>query len=278
MSTLILKEFDWNKLTAGKNILCSAKRGGGKTTLELFIMYKMHDQFDVVLGCCPTVINRELMKRHVPNAFVFSDLEESIVQQAIDIVNYYAAKGKKIKVCLWVDDCGFNASVFKSMPMKYIFSNGRHNDAFTLIVGLQWITTFNPESRAQIDLTFVFKEPIASNREKIRNLFFGSINSREEFDMIHNEFTENYGFIVQDNNAKSNNIEDEIFWGRAPKPEDIPDFKACRPSFWQLSELFHRVKPPMMLADPIRHTSRPARITRVVKDTVVEEVKVDSID
>ena len=44
--------------------------------------------------------------------------------------------------------------------------------------------------------------------------------------------TENYECMVIHNNAKSNKIEDQVFWYKA---EDHEDFKMCSKEFWQYS-------------------------------------------
>jgi hypothetical protein len=48
-----------------------------------------------------------------------------------------------------------------------------------------------------------------------------------------NQCTEDFECLVIDNNAKSNKLEDQVFWYKAA---DRPDFKLGSKEFWELSK------------------------------------------
>ena len=57
----------------------------------------------------------------------------------------------------------------------------------------------------------------------------------EIFQSIMDQCTENYECLVIHNNAKSNKIEDQVFWYKA---EGHDDFRMCDEEVWQLSNRY----------------------------------------
>ena len=55
----------------------------------------------------------------------------------------------------------------------------------------------------------------------------------EAFCTVMDQTTENYECLVINNNAKSNKLNDQIFWYKAEKH---PDFKLGSKEFWDLSK------------------------------------------
>jgi hypothetical protein len=54
----------------------------------------------------------------------------------------------------------------------------------------------------------------------------------ESFCSVMDQTTENYECLVINNNAKSNNIQDQIFWYKA---DSRPDYKLGAKQFWEMS-------------------------------------------
>jgi hypothetical protein len=55
----------------------------------------------------------------------------------------------------------------------------------------------------------------------------------ESFCSVMDQTTENYECMVINNNAKSNKINDQVFWYKAM---DRPDFKLGSKDFWDISK------------------------------------------
>ena len=55
----------------------------------------------------------------------------------------------------------------------------------------------------------------------------------ESFAQVMDQCTENYECLVINNNAKSNKLQDQIFWYKA---ENHPDFKLGSKEFWRISQ------------------------------------------
>ena len=64
-------------------------------------------------------------------------------------------------------------------------------------------------------LFFYLREPYISNRKRIYENYAGMFPTFESFCQVMDQCTENYECLVINNNAKSNKLNDQIFWYKA---------------------------------------------------------------
>jgi hypothetical protein len=62
---------------------------------------------------------------------------------------------------------------------------------------------------------FILRENIVSNRKRIYDSYAGMFPSFEVFCQVMDQCTENFECLVIHNNAKSNKLEDQVFWYKA---------------------------------------------------------------
>jgi len=226
-----LKRFDMKKMGDDKTVVIIARRGAGKSTLALDILYhKRHLPCGVVMS--GTEEGNGAYGKHVPDSFVFSEYNKEIMEKVI-------ARQKRMvhenhpnpNTFIVLDDCAHDKTIFstKNLPLRTIFMNGRHWKIFFLMT-LQFSLDMPPALRQNIDYVFVLKENIQMNRERLWRNFFGVIPDFNVFCQILDMCTENYEALVMDNTTISNKIEDVLFWYKA-KPRD--NFHMGSPSFWQ---------------------------------------------
>jgi hypothetical protein len=101
-----------------------------------------------------------------------------------------------------------------------------------LIITMQYPLGIPPTLRTNIDYVFILREPYIKNRRIIYENYAGMFPTFESFCQIMDQCTENYECLVIDNNAKSNKLEDQIFWYKA---STHPAFKLGSKEFWELS-------------------------------------------
>ena len=106
--------------------------------------------------------------------------------------------------------------------------NGRHWKIL-YIVALQYVMGIPPQLRTNIDFIFILRENIVANRKRLYDQFAGMFPDFDSFCQIMDQCTENYECIVIDNNAKSNKIEDQVFWYKA---QSHPSFRVGAQEFW----------------------------------------------
>jgi len=105
------------------------------------------------------------------------------------------------------------------------------------IITMQYAIGIPPNLRTNIDYVFILRENYISNRRKLYEQFAGMFPDFDSFCQVMNQCTENYECLVVDNNAKSNKLEDQVFWYKAAPRQD---FRLCNPEFWAQSANFSR--------------------------------------
>ena len=118
----------------------------------------------------------------------------------------------------------YDKKILRGLCMRDLFMNGRHLHV-TFLNAMQYIMDMGPDLRTQVDYVFALRENIISNKSKLHKYFFGMFDKYEDFSRVMDRCTENHGCLVLDNTAKTNNLEDCLFWYRASI--DQPEFKVC---------------------------------------------------
>jgi len=97
------------------------------------------------------------------------------------------------------------------------------------IITMQYALGIPPNLRTNIDYVFILRENYVSNRKRLYENYAGMFPSFEIFCQVMDQCTEDYNCLVIHNNAKSNKLEDQVFWYKAA-PHD--DFKIGAKQFW----------------------------------------------
>ena len=110
--------------------------------------------------------------------------------------------------------------------------NGRHWKIL-FIITMQYALGVPPSLRTNIDYVFILRENYVSNRKRLYEHYAGMFPTFEMFCQVMDQCTENFECLVINNNAKSNKLEDQVFWYKAEKR---PDFRIGSQQFWDYSE------------------------------------------
>ena len=113
--------------------------------------------------------------------------------------------------------------------MRRLFMNGRHYKVL-FIITMQFALGIPPNLRTNIDYVFILRENIVSNRKRLYDHYAGMFPTFEIFCQVMDACTENFECLVIHNNAKSNKLEDQVFWYKGAGPHK--DFKMCDEQFW----------------------------------------------
>ena len=146
-------------------------------------------------------------------------------------------KEKKEKILilvllLFLDDCLYDNTWVKDKNVRSLFMNGRHYHIL-FILTMQYALGIPPNLRTNIDFVFILRENYVSNRKRLYEHYAGMFPSFEMFCQVMDQCTENYECLVINNNAKSNQLSDQVFWYKASPHED---FKIGAKPFWDYSE------------------------------------------
>ena len=129
---------------------------------------------------------------------------------------------------LILDDCLYDSSWTRDTNIRSLFMNGRHYKTM-FIITMQYALGIPPNLRTNIDYVFILRENYVSNRKRLYEHYAGMFPSFEIFCQVMNQCTENFECLVINNNAKSNKLEDQVFWYKA---DEHDAFILGAPEFW----------------------------------------------
>jgi GTP-binding protein EngB required for normal cell division len=227
-----IKRFDMRKIKKESIIIILGKRNTGKSFLTKDILYYLRD---IPIG---TVISKtdhlcHWYDRFIPGMLIYKTYDPVVIDKLFkrqekaleeNWANPYAF--------LLLDDVLSEAKQFTKDPrIDEIFFNGRHYKLL-FILAMQSPMGIPPGYRTNIDYTFILKNTNGADRERIYKNYAGMFSSREEFEIILDNCTEDYGCLVIDNTSRSSKLEDQVFYYKA-EPHD--DFKMCSNKLWQIN-------------------------------------------
>ena len=130
---------------------------------------------------------------------------------------------------LILDDCLYDNSWIKDPNIRSLFMNGRHYKML-FIITMQYALGIPPNLRTNIDYVFILRENYVSNRRKLYEHYAGMFPTFEIFCQVMDQCTEDFNCLVINNNAKSNKLEDQVYWYKASPHSD---FRIGASEFWK---------------------------------------------
>jgi hypothetical protein len=245
---LELKRFDMKSISFKPNeskgpvIVLIGRRDTGKSFLVRDLLYY---QQDIPIG---TVISgteegNGFYGKMVPKLFIHNEYNTAIVENILKRQRGVLKQIKKEidtfkrstidpRTFVILDDCLYDNTWARDKMMRLLFMNGRHWKVMLLIT-MQYPLGIPPTLRTNIDYVFILREPYIANRKRIYENYAGMFPTFESFCQVMDQCTENFECLVINNNAKSNKLQDQVFWYKADAHND---FRLGSKEFWELSK------------------------------------------
>ena len=245
--TLELKKFDMRTITFKANenkgpvIVMIGRRDTGKSYLVRDLLF-YHQDIPIGTVMSGTEAGNGFYSKNVPKLFIHDEyntvLIENILRRQKTALKKVTSDMKTMgrttldpRTFVILDDCLYDQSWTRDKMMRLLFMNGRHWKVM-LIITMQYPLGIPPNLRTNIDYVFILREPYLTNRKRIWENYASMFPTLEAFCSVMDQTTENYECLVIHNNAKSNKLNDQIFWYKA---SDHPDFKLGSKEFWDIS-------------------------------------------
>jgi hypothetical protein len=247
-NSLELKKFDMRSITfkpdenKGPVIVLIGRRDTGKSYLVRDLLY-YHQDIPLGTVISGTEAGNGFYAAHVPKLFIHDEYntvlienvlrrQKVVLKKMIQEKDTYGRTTIDPRAFVILDDCLYDQSWTRDKMMRLLFMNGRHWKVM-LIITMQYPLGIPPNLRTNIDYVFILREPYLTNRERIWRNYASMFPTLESFCSVMDQTTENYECLVINNNAKSNKLNDQIFWYRA---ENQPDYKIGSKEFWEASK------------------------------------------
>ena len=245
---LELKKFDMKNIkfisskTQGPVIVLIGRRDTGKSYLVKDLLYH-HQDIPIGTVISGTEAGNGYYAKMVPRLFIHDEYNSAIIENILKRqkmvikqinkeVNAYGKCNIDGRAFCILDDCLYDNSWARDKLMRLLFMNGRHWKIM-LVITMQYPLGVPPNLRTNIDYTFILREPYISNRKRIYENYAGMFPTFESFCQVMDQCTENFECLVIANNAKSNKLDDQIFWYKA---DGHRDFKLGSKEFWEMSK------------------------------------------
>jgi len=207
-------------------------RNTGKSTIIADIIASKAHIIPVAQVFSGTEDSNHFYSEKIPSICIYNKLDFNAIEQ-------FAVRQKIAKQFLpnpWamqiIDDCTEDPKILKKPIFQAYYKNGRHWKMLH-ILSLQYCLDIPPSIRTNVDYTFILRESIMSNREKLHKHFAGAIDNFSDFQEIMDVLTEDYTALVVKNTSLSRKIEDCIFWYKADPNKLPPNWKFGHPTFWE---------------------------------------------
>jgi hypothetical protein len=226
----------------GPVVVLIGRRDTGKSYLVRDLLY-FHQDVPIGTVISGTEAGNGFYISHVPKLFIHDEYNTAIIEnilkrqklvlkQVLKEIESYKRSNIDPRAFVILDDCLYDNAWTKDKMMRLLFMNGRHWKIM-LIITMQYPLGVPPNLRTNIDYVFILREPYIANRKRIYENYAGMFPTFEGFCQVMDQCTENYECLVINNNAKSNKLQDQIFWYKA---ESRPDFKLGSKEFWEISK------------------------------------------
>jgi hypothetical protein len=248
MSSLELKKFDLKHITFRPNeakgpvIVLIGRRDTGKSFLVRDLLYH-HQDIPIGTVISGTEESNSFYGSMVPKLFIHGEYSSAIIEnilkrqrcvlkQVKKEIETYKKSNIDPRTFVILDDCLYDNTWARDKLMRLLFMNGRHWKVM-LVITMQYPLGIPPQLRTNIDYVFILREPYIANRKRIYENYAGMFPTFEAFCQVLDQTTENYDCMVINNNAKSNKLQDQVFWYHA---EARPNFKLGSKEFWEMSK------------------------------------------
>ena len=246
--TLDLKKFDMKQISfrpdenKGPVVVLIGRRDTGKSFLVRDLLYN-HQDIPIGTVISGTEAGNGFFAAHVPKLFIHDEYNTAIIEnilkrqkavlkQVNKEMEVYKRTSIDPRAFVILDDCLYDNKWTKDKMMRLLFMNGRHWKIM-LIITMQYPLGIPPNLRTNIDYVFILREPYIANRKRIWENYAGMFPTYESFSQVMDQCTENFECLVINNNAKSNKLNDQVFWYKA---QTHSDFKLGSKEFWDISK------------------------------------------
>lgn len=246
--SLRLSKFNMNMIPDDAVVLFIGRRGTGKSWLIKDLMWNKQ-KFPIGTVISGTESANAFYSTIVPSLFIHEEFNSGIISNVLrrqDAITKQKRKEEEVRgssaldprAFIVMDDCMYDNKWINDKFIRSLFMNGRH---FKLlyILALQYVMGIPPVLRGQVDYVFILRENQVSARKRIYEQFAGIFPSFELFCQIMDQCTEDYECLVIHNGARTNKIEDCVFWYKATPHSD---FKIGSRDHWVKSAEYERQK------------------------------------
>ena len=201
-----------------KTISVVAKRNSGKSILIRYLVNQQKRFFSKIFVICPTESINPFYNKITKDDCIFDEWNEVWANELIERmtkINANKNTRERKNVLIILDDCMSDIDFNQSMALKKIYTRGRHFN-LSIIATCQYLNTLPKICRSNCDILISGQMNLCSI-EMLANEYCCNLN-KKEFIALFNRSTNDYGFLVVNNNSVKENDDLNIIYGQIKTP------------------------------------------------------------
>lgn len=197
LNGLQLMGIDYNKPFF---MIINGKSGSGKSNLLRYIMRELtiHNKFDYGVVFSNTAWEGSF--NYVPEKYIFEDFNEDVIKNILKLQKQLMSKNVNKRVFIILDDC-CSENEFQSSIMKKLAIQARHYGVTTLIT-TQHCNLVPVVLRCNSNYNCFFNIGLGTREMRgVYEAYGQKFKSYDDFKKFYYDNTENYKFIMYNNNV-----------------------------------------------------------------------------
>ena len=202
-----------------KTVCLCGKRHNGKSELIKYIISLYGHQFNKIFVICPSEAVNKFYSKVLPPENIFTEYSEEWIEKLMKRliqINVGKNDDNSAHILLIMDDCVSDVNMHSAKNFEKIFTRGRHLK-ISLMITTQYPYLIPPVARINCDFILVGQLNKQGLKVMSDEFLMGDI-SPKEFNKMYYESTNDYGFLIINNNSTASNNNVNSLYGSVRVP------------------------------------------------------------
>ena len=202
-----------------KTVCLCGKRHSGKSELIKYIISLYGHQFNKIFVICPSEAVNKFYSKVLPPENIFTEYSEEWIDKLMKRliqINVGKNDDNSGHILLIMDDCVSDVNMHSAKNFEKIFTRGRHLK-ISLMITTQYPYLIPPVARINCDYILVGQLNKQGLKVMSDEFLMGDISSKE-FNKMYYESTNDYGFLIINNNSTASNNNVNSLYGSVRVP------------------------------------------------------------
>ena len=204
-----------------KTICLCGKRHSGKSELIKYILSLYGYQFNKIFVVCPSEAVNHFYQKIMPKENILNEYSEEWIDKLMNrLIKLNAGKKdeESVHILLVLDDCVSDVNFHAARNFEKLFTRGRHMK-ISLIITTQYPYLIPPVARINTDYILVGQMNKQGLKVMCDEFLMGDIEPKQFMKMYYNA-TNDYGFLIINNNSTKSNADMNSLYGTVKVPID----------------------------------------------------------